>query len=188
MQKDARGFTIIELLIVIVVIAILATISIVAYTGIQARARDNMTYSSVKDITKMLELYKIDHGHYPMSSYASDDANGCINDDGWSYSWSANTGTWLAPLVSSGIATTVPTPPNNTCDHYIAYSYHYQEYSNCSSYPHNGYFLQVRGAENTFIPKDTVTGGEAGPWKLCPEAYIEWWVDEETWVFYKDDA
>ena len=44
------------------------------------------------------------------------------------------------------------------------------------------------GAENTFIPKDTVTGGEAGPWKLCPAANIEWWVDEETWVFYKDDV
>lgn len=34
----SSGFTIVELLIVIVVIAILATISVVAYTGIQSRA------------------------------------------------------------------------------------------------------------------------------------------------------
>ena len=35
-----QGFTIVELLIVIVVIAILAAITIVAYTGIQNRAYD----------------------------------------------------------------------------------------------------------------------------------------------------
>lgn len=39
MKKTAAGFTIVELLIVIVMIAILATISMVAYNGIQQRAR-----------------------------------------------------------------------------------------------------------------------------------------------------
>lgn len=39
MKKTVNGFTIVELLIVIVVIAILATISVVAYNGIQQRAR-----------------------------------------------------------------------------------------------------------------------------------------------------
>ncbi len=39
LKTNQKGFTIVELLIVIVVIAILAAISIVAYTGIQDRAR-----------------------------------------------------------------------------------------------------------------------------------------------------
>lgn len=65
MKKATTGFTIVELLIVIVVIAILATISIVAYTGIQARARDSGRIAKVKDIAKALELYKIDNGGYP---------------------------------------------------------------------------------------------------------------------------
>jgi len=60
-----RGFTIVELLIVIVVIAILAAISIVAYNGIQSRARDAGRIQKVKDIAKAIELYKIDNGTYP---------------------------------------------------------------------------------------------------------------------------
>lgn len=39
-MMDRRGFTIVELLIVIVVIAILAAISIVAYNTVAAKARD----------------------------------------------------------------------------------------------------------------------------------------------------
>ena len=39
MKKTKSGFTIVELLIVIVVIGILAAITIVAYNGIQSRAR-----------------------------------------------------------------------------------------------------------------------------------------------------
>ena len=52
-----RGFTIVELLIVIVVIAILAAISIVAYNGIQERARDADRKSEIRAYKKPLELY-----------------------------------------------------------------------------------------------------------------------------------
>lgn len=45
--KRHAGFTIVELQIVIVVIAILATISIVAYNGIQQRARDSQRKSDL---------------------------------------------------------------------------------------------------------------------------------------------
>ena len=50
-QCKKRGFTIVELLIVIVVIAILAAISIVAYNGIQARqmiVKYELQYHSLK--------------------------------------------------------------------------------------------------------------------------------------------
>jgi general secretion pathway protein G len=62
------GFTIVELLIVIVVIAVLAAISIVAYNGVQERARDSQRKQDVASIVKALELYYIDNGVYPPGS------------------------------------------------------------------------------------------------------------------------
>lgn len=47
MNQKAYGFTIVELLIVIVVIAVLAAISVVAYAGIQNRARDSAIMSGL---------------------------------------------------------------------------------------------------------------------------------------------
>jgi general secretion pathway protein G len=65
MKRNISGFTIVELLIVIVVIAILAAISIVAFNGAQARARDSARLSDYKSIQKALEMYRIDNGGYP---------------------------------------------------------------------------------------------------------------------------
>lgn len=60
-----RGFTIVELLIVIVVIGILATISIVAYNTLQGKATNAKAASAVDAYSKLIDLYKIDNGEYP---------------------------------------------------------------------------------------------------------------------------
>ena len=61
------GFTIVELLIVIVVIAILAAVTIVAYNGIQSRATASALQSNLNQIAKKLEIAKIDNNAYPAS-------------------------------------------------------------------------------------------------------------------------
>ena len=66
MRKPQAGFTIVELLIVIVVIAILAAISIVAYNGIQSRARDTQRVSEMHRLKLALETYYVDNGFYPL--------------------------------------------------------------------------------------------------------------------------
>lgn len=61
-----NGFTIIELLIVIVVIGILATITIVAFSGIQDRARAAQLLSSVDAAEKQLRIYQTINGDWPL--------------------------------------------------------------------------------------------------------------------------
>jgi general secretion pathway protein G len=68
MRKTTYGFTIVELLVVIVVIAILASITVVAYTGIQNRANDAAVRADLSNFAKTMELYKADNGTYPGES------------------------------------------------------------------------------------------------------------------------
>ena len=66
-----RGFTIIELLIVVVVIAILATITVVAYNGIQQSAYNSKAVANTDTYKKALMLYAAENGSYPTYPTAS---------------------------------------------------------------------------------------------------------------------
>ena len=63
--KQKQGFTIVELLIVIVVIAILATITVVAYGGIQNRAKTTKSLATVKQITDKSAVWNAFLSAYP---------------------------------------------------------------------------------------------------------------------------
>lgn len=67
MWAKQKGFTIVELLIVIVVIAILAAITVVAFNGVQQRARNSQTIAAVKDYIKIYSAYAVDYDVYPGS-------------------------------------------------------------------------------------------------------------------------
>jgi prepilin-type N-terminal cleavage/methylation domain-containing protein len=62
MSKE-RGFTIVELLIVIVVIGILAAITIVAYNGVQNRARTTTNQANAQEVQNKAEVYAADTGN-----------------------------------------------------------------------------------------------------------------------------
>lgn len=80
MKKITSGFTIVELLIVIVVIAVLAAISIVAYNGIQNRAENSKTVQAVSAWAKAMQLYKVDKGVYPANNSCLGGTNTYTND------------------------------------------------------------------------------------------------------------
>jgi len=70
-----RGFTIVELLVVIVVIGILASITIVSYTGISSRAVASSMQTDLANAIKQLKLYQVDNSSYPTSNDCSGGTN-----------------------------------------------------------------------------------------------------------------
>lgn len=61
----SRGFTIVELLIVIVIIGILAAIVIVAYNGIQNKAYDAAVKADIEGLGKQISMYYVQTGAWP---------------------------------------------------------------------------------------------------------------------------
>ena len=72
--KKDHGFTIVELLVVIVVIGILAAITIVSYTGITARANTSKAQSNAQSAQNIAEVYATDStansNYYPATAAA----------------------------------------------------------------------------------------------------------------------
>lgn len=65
-----KGFTIVELLIVIVIIGILATIGFVAFSGAQNKAKKSDAESTLSQVKSKLGEYYVDHSEYPASKAA----------------------------------------------------------------------------------------------------------------------
>lgn len=135
-RRYSSGFTIVELLIVIVVIAILASISTVAYNGVQSRARDSARKSDISALAKAISLYKIDNGT------ALGVGSGCGsagNGDGWVHHDYDGAGPYKSmmqclidggyvkqalndPKSSNGCTLLSAGPPSqNECFHYMKY-------------------------------------------------------------------
>ncbi len=74
--KKQEGFTIVELLIVIVVIGILATLVIITFSGIQQRARDTQRQTDINGLQGHVEAYYADTGTYPTLAMLTDNGAG----------------------------------------------------------------------------------------------------------------
>ena len=104
------GFTIVELLIVIIVIAILATLVITAYNGVQTKAKNTKTVVAVEAWVKAINLYHADTGNWPVNSCLGDsdtyDGDGiCYDAAAWTVK--ASFVSSLRPYIGTG---TLPSP------------------------------------------------------------------------------
>jgi prepilin-type N-terminal cleavage/methylation domain-containing protein len=113
-NNGRRGFTIVELLIVIVVIGILVAITIVAYNGMQARATDSANTSKINMIVKSIEIYKNDSGTYPKIFISGGTG---LTDPTGSWPLSNMIGINQSTILTSGASNGTPTSIIEVCSY-----------------------------------------------------------------------
>jgi len=93
-QLTKKGFTLIEIMVVVVIIAVLTVVGMVSYASINKNSRDAKRKSDIEQIRSALEMYRTDIGYYPTSSNAWIDT-AALNDY----------------LVVGGYISAIPTDP-----------------------------------------------------------------------------
>lgn len=122
-QKGQSGFTIVELLIVIVIIGILAGLVITQVIGATAKARDTERKTDLDQIANQLETYYAKHGFYPTTTnvntaawrtgneFAAGDGAKSLADPSNASTTTLNT---TAPTAVGGAYSYIPTPSGCT--------------------------------------------------------------------------
>jgi len=112
--RPTHGFTIVELLIVVVLIAILAAITIVAYNGLQKRAQTSAVSTALNQASKKVKLYQVDNNTYPTTL-----ATAGVTDSGVTYQYSGSTTTFCITgtqgSTSLYLSDTVTKPTEGGC-------------------------------------------------------------------------
>lgn len=141
MKKSTSGFTLVEILIVVIIITILASIVAVSYNGAQGRARDSDRRADIANITKALEMYYDDNGAYPIPS-----ATSSVIGNTWYSSGDASWATFQSALSSA--MSDVPKDPTGTTNgnpiNAGNYAYAYTSGSYCGRNPGQWYLLVYR--------------------------------------------
>lgn len=83
-----RGFTLMEIMVVIAIMGILVTVGLTSYKSVQMKSRDSRRKSDLRGIAGALELYYNDKGRYPADD-GSGNIKGCGTGDNQQCVWGA---------------------------------------------------------------------------------------------------
>lgn len=117
--RKRRGFTFIELLVVVALMGMLTTIAVVAYIGVSQQSRDSRRKRDLAAIQTALEIYKSTAGSYPNHTTCSGSAT-----------WPGCTNPWIAGLTDEYISQLPVDPKTDAAGQFIAnqedtYDYNY---------------------------------------------------------------
>lgn len=129
--QSVAGFTLVEVLIVIAIIAVLATLGAVFYYNFQKNARDSRRKAEVRAMRNALEIYFQQNGNYPQleaQSCRADIAGSgdCDNPSGSTVLF--NNPAWTA-TVGGGtyyFSNRAPVDPLNYAKGTIKFTYYYR--------------------------------------------------------------
>ena len=99
-----KGFTLVELLVVIAIIGILSTLSVVSLNSARAKSRDARRLSDIKQIRTALDMYYDSSSTYPLSCTTTLGTGNCacLTSVGWTNTSTTNcTGTIFMQKVPS---------------------------------------------------------------------------------------
>jgi general secretion pathway protein G len=65
MSKEQRGFTLIEIMVVVVIIGVLGAIVVPQFMGRPDQAKVTAAKTDIQAIGTSLEMYRLDNAHYP---------------------------------------------------------------------------------------------------------------------------
>ena len=100
-RATSFGFTLVELLIIIVVIGILATITIVSYDGVQTRAAESSVKSDLQNAAAQLEKDRARDGIYPATAEAANKGAGLKASDENTLTYVVRTNGYCVAVSSS---------------------------------------------------------------------------------------
>ncbi|MGB8860648.1 MAG: prepilin-type N-terminal cleavage/methylation domain-containing protein, partial [Ilumatobacteraceae bacterium] len=107
-EKNDRGFTLVELLIVIVILGILATVTVFAVRGITNQGKTSACAADKKTIEVAAEAHQAQFGNYPASIAAMETA-GLLKDAStanWTYSYVTGAPTYTLVGIGDCVAAT----------------------------------------------------------------------------------
>ena len=136
-----KGFTLIEVLVAVTIIAVLISIGVVSYGSVNRRSRDAKRKGDMEQLRSALEMYRADNSYYPNAG---------------SGSWANTSG--LSPVLVSTYLPAIPFDPKST------QTYRYKA-TNLTGGNYYGYcmsaFLESENPNDTCTP-DTVSSHNYG--------------------------